>query len=418
MADDPANRDEGPASPEDVAAPSEAASEHAVSEAEAPEQAQPTEPAPPEDEAPEHAIPESETSEPPPPERPVFDEPYDEPLPPELDPAEQYLRRVRPRETRAAKRMSPGARTALLGLAFVAPCAVIALGLYLIIKGGSPRTQPQPAESASAAAPLASNTGDAGPSGAIIDAPPSLSKAAPADSAFADETDDGEPEETPKKAPPKPKHYATVAQAAAESCSTASVDGLSRQIIEQARCIKPNAFVPLPSRPNLVLKEHVFPYLELEARNHLVKALDANTKGKMTVNSVLRTVAQQYLVWRWSSNKRCGVQLATPPGESNHEIGVALDIAEAGSWRPALEAQDFKWLGTSDRVHFDYKGNDNPPRTATDVLAFQTLWNRNHPADKIAATGKYNPETEQRLKKAPPDGFPLGSNCSKAAPKH
>ena len=405
MADDPANRDADPAAPEDaVPAPSEAASEHA-----APEPV-------PEERATEHVIPESETSEPPPPQQPVFDQPYDEPLPPELDPAEQYLLRVRPR-AREQKRMSPGTRTALLGLAFVAPCAVIALGLYFIVKGGSPRVAPQPAESASVAAPQASDSPDAA-AVAIVDGPPSLLKAAPADSAFGEETDDGEPE-PPKKAPPKPKHYASVAQAAAESCSTASVDGLSRQIIDQARCIKPNAFVPLPSRPNLVLKEHVFPYLELDARNHLLKALDAHTSGKMTVNSVLRTVAQQYLVWRWSSNKRCGVQLATPPGESNHEIGVALDIAEAGTWRPALEAQDFKWLGTSDRVHFDYKGSENPAHTATDVLAFQTLWNRNHPTDKIATTGKYSPETEQRLKKAPPDGFPLGATCAKSSlPKH
>ncbi len=418
MADDPANRDADRAGPEEAGtAPSEVAGEQPVREEHAPIE-EPVQPAPHASEEPAEpeTIPESETSEPPPPQAPVFDEPYDEPLPPELDPAEQYLLRLQPREARAPKPMSAGTRTALLGLAFVVPCAVIALGLYFIIKGGAPRTSPQPAESASVAAPQASDAADAA-AAAIVDAPPTMLKAAPADSAFGDETDDGEPAEPPKKAPPKPKHYATVAQAAAESCSTASVDGLSRQIIEQARCIKPNAFVPLPSRPNLVLKEHVFPYLELEARNHLVKALDAHTSGKMTVNSVLRTVAQQYLVWRWSSNKRCGVQLATPPGESNHEIGVALDIAEAGTWRPALEAQDFKWLGTSDRVHFDYKGNEGPPRTATDVLAFQTLWNRNHPTDKIATTGKYSPETEQRLKKAPPDGFALGATC-KPASKH
>jgi len=417
MADDPANRDADGAAPENAdAAPSDA-NEHVGSAVGEPQsQAPAPERTPPEDRAPEHAIPESETSEPPPPQRPVFDQPYDEPLPPELDPAEQYLRRVRPREARAQRRMSSGARTALLALAFVAPCAVIALGLYFIVKGGAPRAI-APAESASVAAPQASEAPDAAAPLAIVDGAPAMLKAAPADSAFGDETDDGEPE-APKKAPPKPKHYATVAQAAAESCSTASVDGLSRQIIEQARCIKPNAFVPLPSRPNLVLKEHVFPYLELEARNHLLKALDSHTSGKMTVNSVLRTVAQQYLVWRWSSNKRCGVQLATPPGESNHEIGVALDIAEAGTWRPALEAQDFKWLGTSDRVHFDYKGSETPPHTATDVLAFQTLWNRNHPTDKIAATGKYSPETEQRLKKAPPDGFPVGATCGKAGAKH
>jgi hypothetical protein len=222
------------------------------------------------------------------------------------------------------------------------------------------------------------------------------------------ESDDGEPH--PSK-PAAPKHFDTVQHAAVDSCTTASVDGLSRQIIAQARCIKPNAFVPLPSRPNLVIAPQVFPYLELEARDHLLKAIDARPKQKMTVNSALRTVAQQYLVWRWSATKRCGVPLATPPGQSNHEVGFALDIAEAASWRPALEAQNFKWLGPSDRVHFDYKSSSSAGRVATDVLAFQKLWNKNHPTDKIAEDGRYSPATEQRLKQAPADGFPLGPSC-------
>ena len=54
------------------------------------------------------------------------------------------------------------------------------------------------------------------------------------------------------------------------SCSTESVDGLSRQIIDQARCIKPNEFVPLPKRANLVMAPNVYPYLELGARDHLL----------------------------------------------------------------------------------------------------------------------------------------------------
>ena len=111
--------------------------------------------------------------------------------------------------------------------------------------------------------------------------------------------------------------------------------------------------------------------------------------------------------------------LATPPGESNHEVGTALDIAEAGTWRPALEAQQFKWLGKSDRVHFDYKGGSSAsPGSATDVLAFQKLWNRNHPNDKINEDGRYSPAVEQRLRQAPPDGFELGPSCGKPPPKH
>jgi D-alanyl-D-alanine carboxypeptidase len=309
-------------------------------------------------------------------------------------------------------------RALALGLGSLGLCGLIGVDIYFMLKSDAKRGALVAAASSGALSPRpASEPAPAAaapePSGASADEP---TDGAEAGAGVDYESDDGEPKHTAK--PAAPKHFASVQQAAVDSCTTASVDGLSRQIIAQARCIKPNAFVPLPSRPNLVIASQVFPYLSLEARDHLLKAVDARPKLKMTVNSALRTVAQQYLVWRWSATKRCGVPLATPPGESNHEVGVALDIAEAGSWRPLLEAQDFKWLGSSDRVHFDYKGATATPGSSTDVLAFQKLWNRNHPTDKITEDGRYSPNVEQRLKQAPPDGFTLGPSCSKAnAPK-
>jgi len=306
-------------------------------------------------------------------------------------------------------------RALALGLGSVGLCCLIGVDIYFMLKSDAKRSAlmaaPPSASAPSQPVPAPAALAAPGPSDAATDEP---SQSAGAGSGSDYESDDGEPQHAAK--PAAPKHYTSVQQAAVESCTTASVDGLSRQIIAQARCIKPNAFAPLPSRPNLVIASQVFPYLELEARDHLLKAIDARPKQKMTVNSALRTVAQQYLVWRWSATKRCGVPLATPPGESNHEVGFALDIAEAGSWRPALEAQDFKWLGSSDRVHFDYKGAGAPPSSATDVLAFQKLWNRNHPTDKISEDGHYSPNVEQRLKQAPPDGFTLGPSCSKPGP--
>ncbi|HET7541475.1 MAG TPA: M15 family metallopeptidase [Polyangiaceae bacterium] len=321
---------------------------------------------------------------------------------------------------------------ALIGIAFVAPLLVIAASIYLIVWGGQGRAsslgvisaRPAPASAPTQfpgeldedAAELAESSGDAGHT---LEQPnqvvPGVSGAegAPAGAAlpsgFEDDTGDEEP--TPSK-PAPPKHFATVQDAAAGSCSTETVDGLSRQIIEQARCMKPNEFVPLPKRANLLMAPNVYPYLELGARDHLLKALDSKKGQTMTINSALRTVAQQYLVSHWSLSKICGVQMATRPGESNHEIGTALDIKEAGTWRPALEAQDFKWLGASDRVHFDYK-SASQTRAATDVLAFQKLWNKNHKDDAITESGRFDAPTEQRLKKSPPSGFPLGASCAK-----
>jgi hypothetical protein len=315
-------------------------------------------------------------------------------------------------------------RALLLGVAFVAPCAVIALSVFFIVKGGPPHATLVPSATTAGSVEPPSDAEPPDPAamalaGNTAGNTPALEKGLIAEPGFEDEGSDEAPSSSgsPTK-PAPPKHFATVQDAAAGSCSTESVDGLSRQIIEQARCIKPNDFVALPKRPNLVMAAHVFPYLEVAARDHLVKALDAHTNAKMTVNSCLRTVAQQYLVSHWSASKSCGVQLATSPGESNHEIGTALDIAEASKWRPALEAEDFKWLGTSDRVHFDYKGtNTSSPHTATDVLAFQKLWNRNHHDDPVNEDGHYTPATEQRLKKAPPSGFPIGASCAKASPQ-
>ncbi|HYQ16622.1 MAG TPA: M15 family metallopeptidase, partial [Polyangiaceae bacterium] len=330
---------------------------------------------------------------------------------PELDPEPEAQARVAPRRSWLQQN-----RSLALSLGCVALCFVIAADVYWMLRTDARRSAP----AAPNAVASTSREAPEPPSPAAALPPPSASSAPgdePSDATdvLDYESDDGEPREAK---PSTPKHFSTVQQAAVESCTTASVDGLSRQIIAQARCIKPNAFVPLPTRPNLVIASQVFPYLELEARDRLLKALDAKPKVKMTINSALRTVAQQYLVWRWSATKRCGVPLATPPGESNHEIGTALDIAEAGTWRPALEAQQFKWLGKSDRVHFDYKGGSSAPGgSATDVLAFQKLWNRNHPTDKINEDGRYSPAVEQRLRQAPPDGFELGPSCAKPAPK-
>ena len=306
----------------------------------------------------------------------------------------------------ARARWKPSRRTMGLGLALFGMCALLIVEAVFMARSTSQRdAAPQVSvQPSSVVAPVQS----------VALAPTSVTvvkdevdASAPV---FDDESVEGEPS---SKRPEVPRHYATVQDAASRSCSTASVEGLSRQIINETRCINPNALVPLPARPNLVLDSHVFPYLEIQARDHLVKVLDAHRDGTMTVHSALRTVAQQYLVWRWSANKRCGVPLATPPGDSNHENGLALDIAEQARWRPALEAQGFHWLGASDRVHFDYKGSSASAHRTEDVRAFQRLWNRNHPDDTIANDGHYSPTTEQRLKKAPPDGFRLGPACAK-----
>jgi hypothetical protein len=192
------------------------------------------------------------------------------------------------------------------------------------------------------------------------------------------------------------------------------VKALSKQIIAEARCIDANSYVAIGAPGNLTLGSSVFAYLEKPARDKLVSALNANPGKSMTLNSALRTVAQQYMLYRWYQTGRCGISLAATPGNSNHETGLALDVSQYSTWKPILTSNGFKWLGSGDAVHFDYVGSGAVSHKGLDVKAFQRLWNRNHPDDKIDTDGSWGPQTEARMKKAPAGGFVTGAICAGA----
>lgn len=204
---------------------------------------------------------------------------------------------------------------------------------------------------------------------------------------------------------------ATVSEAAANSCSTSAVKGLSFQIIEEGNCIKPGAFAPVVLPSNAIASANVNLFLEQPARDKWLSLLKANPNKTLTVNSMLRTVAQQYLLYNWYQNSRCGISLAARPGNSNHETGLAMDVQEYSSWKSLLQSSGFKWLGSSDPWHFDYVGAGAVSHKGLDILAFQRLWNRNNPKDKIAEDGAWGPSTESRMKKSPPGGFAIGAQC-------
>jgi hypothetical protein len=300
--------------------------------------------------------------------------------------------------------MSLRSRKVLIALAMCALCAILAVDVVVLLRSSPPEVglAASAASSSEAPPPAADGVAQAPAPSAVAG---SLPEVIPAEGAALF---DGA--EAPKAPPANPLGpNATVHQASQRTCSTSSVDGLSQQIIAEVRKLDPNGFARVPRRPNLVADDNVFLYLNASARDGLLKVLDANKGRTMKINSALRTVAQQYLVVQWGAGKRCGVQLAALPGESNHETGLALDVAEPGSWRNALEAQGFRWMGKSDVVHFDYDDKRAQPRTALDVKAFQRLWNRHHPDDRIVETGRYDAATAQRLKKAPAAGFKKSS---------
>jgi len=199
-------------------------------------------------------------------------------------------------------------------------------------------------------------------------------------------------------------------------CSTAAIYGLSVQIVEMLNCMHPNALAEVPSKANLSLSGAVFPYLQTPARDALVAALDSAPSMTLNSSSMLRTVAQQYMLYAWYLAGKCGIPLAATPGNSNHESGLALDTSDYNAWRSTLESHGFDWLGSSDVYHFDYAGGGTINLYGEDVLAFQKLWNQNNPGDLIDEDGVYGPQTEARIKQSPADGFPGGVDCGGPEP--
>jgi len=193
------------------------------------------------------------------------------------------------------------------------------------------------------------------------------------------------------------------------TCSTAVVLGLSKQIADQVSCDNPTGLVKFqPSTKIQLTSTAVLPYLNKNAANAL-----ANVSATVQVNSAFRTVAQQYLLYRWYQAGRCGISAAATPGRSNHESGRALDLQNYSSVRTAMSNRGWTWFGSGDPVHFDYLSAADI--RGQDVKAFQELWNRNNTNDKISVDGVYGPQTEARVKAAPATGFALGATCGTAA---
>lgn len=201
--------------------------------------------------------------------------------------------------------------------------------------------------------------------------------------------------------------YATVQSYTTTSCSTSVVMGLSKQIADEIGCVNPTGLVKFQAGGNLQITSNaVLPYLSVQAMQDIK---DVAAGRVVQINSAFRTVAQQYLLYRWYQLGRCGITAAATPGRSNHESGRALDLQNYSVVIGAMANQGWGHTVPGDPVHFDH--TSSPDIRGRDVAAFQRLWNRNNPNDKIAEDGSYGPATETRLRSAPSEGFPLGPTC-------
>ncbi|WP_414573789.1 peptidoglycan-binding protein [Nostoc sp. CCY 9925] len=182
--------------------------------------------------------------------------------------------------------------------------------------------------------------------------------------------------------------------------STSVANVLSQQLIHQLNLVLPNA---LENCDDLNVKpgDAAFALLQPPAKQALERAIQA--RGiPMVINSAYRTIAQQMLLFNWLNR----TSPVARPGRSNHQSGLALDIEDPRGWEPFLIRHNWQPLA-GDPPHFDYVGGSTTDIRSTAILAFQKLWNKNHPNEKIKEDGKWGLQTENALNNSPTTGFDI-----------
>lgn len=182
--------------------------------------------------------------------------------------------------------------------------------------------------------------------------------------------------------------------------STAIVNALFQQLIHQINLVLPNALVSFDDL-NVDLGDAAFPLVQPPAKEAIKRAIAARGIA-MVINSSYRTIAQQMLLYNWYKDK----SPVALPGSSNHQSGLALDIEDPRGWEPYLMAQNWYPLA-GDPPHFDYVGGGTKDIRSVAILAFQKLWNKNHPNERITEDGIYGlgGETESALNRSTAMGF-------------
>jgi len=193
------------------------------------------------------------------------------------------------------------------------------------------------------------------------------------------------------------------------NCNTAVISGLSHQIVNMTDRLVPGVFKDLRGLKRVSLGEaaRAVPFLQTPAANSLQAAVLAHG-GDMGVNSVLRTLPQQVMLYQWwnhGHNSKCGISDAATPGKSAHEGGLAIDLSNPDFWATAMEAHHFVRLGPADPPHFTYEGPGTKEIRKITVQAFQKLWNQHNPNHKIDEDGLYGPQTLNAVLNSPDNGW-------------
>ena len=197
-------------------------------------------------------------------------------------------------------------------------------------------------------------------------------------------------------------------------CSTSSSRGLSSQILHQLHCDHPGLLAEIHSFKQLCMPDNVLPYLHKDAAAAL-KTVLMGSNISAVVTSALRTVVEQYILYAWGSNSRCGhSEIEDKPGKSDYMKGVALDVSSYDDFKQVILGSNSQWHSGTNQEKFTFPtAPDNLQKTL--VQSFQKIWNVNHPTDKVVEDGLYGPQTEQALRSAPAKGFLQTPSCSFSA---
>jgi LAS superfamily LD-carboxypeptidase LdcB len=185
----------------------------------------------------------------------------------------------------------------------------------------------------------------------------------------------------------------TTADSKSDACQTNKVlAGLNSNIIDELK-VMGYTFTKLDSNwvtcTGTTKNEGCF--LQTSAANQLTAAAKSQQK-KIPITSAFRTSAQQYLLFSWYNNGgKCGqAYIADAPGRSTHQSGTGIDVqkprANLEYWAPILAQKDFKWLDPKDEVHFTYQRATDV--STLEITAFERVWNKYNPSDRIEVTGK------------------------------
>lgn len=193
----------------------------------------------------------------------------------------------------------------------------------------------------------------------------------------------------------------------APGCSTLVANGLSQQLIHEVNLMNPGVLISFDEL-NVKLGNAAYAFLQPSAKEALVKAIRDRNNRTLSINSGYRTIVQQLLLYGWRQGRGgCGYGLVAPPGRSNHQGGLALDINDHMGWKPHLEKFGWKWYGDRDKPHFTYRGGGIKDIRSEAIKAFQRLWNRNNPTDKIDEDGIYGNQTVARINQTSVKGFKI-----------